>query len=170
MIRDGATVEIVDSQSGEDLTRAVLIQIIAERYPDKVAMFPATILHSMLRTNEALTELLRGYFQNAEKYLEYIQKHGTTNSLEQPMQWMKAWLESWLTLQRAKGAPKSANESLITDERQITERIAMLEERIEELEAEQIIENFSAAKNCSSWCQQQRRLRWSHSTRKPETG
>jgi polyhydroxyalkanoate synthesis repressor PhaR len=136
MIRDGATVEIMDSQTGEDLTHAVLIQIMAERYPDKVTMFPAAMLHSMLRANEAMTEFLQAYFHNAATYLEYLQKHATRGSLGQPMQWMKAWLDSWPIPQRAKGAPKSMDKSPLAGEQQIAERMARLEERIAELEAE----------------------------------
>jgi polyhydroxyalkanoate synthesis repressor PhaR len=136
MIRDGATVEIVDNQTGRDLTHVVLMQIIAERYPDKIAMFPAAMLHSMLRTNETIIEFLQAYFANAAKYLEFLQQQGTITSLEQPMQWMKAWLDSWPTLQRAKSAPKSLHEFVGSGDQQIAERMARLEERIAELEAE----------------------------------
>ena len=49
MIAGGLTVEIVDSQTGEDITRSVLVQIIAERHPDKMAMFPSAMLHACSR-------------------------------------------------------------------------------------------------------------------------
>ena len=65
MICDGATVEIVDSQTGEDLTRAVLVQIIAERHPDKIAMFPTAMLHSILRANDVMVDFLHDYFRNS---------------------------------------------------------------------------------------------------------
>jgi polyhydroxyalkanoate synthesis repressor PhaR len=136
LIRDGATVEIVDSQTGEDLTRTILLQIIAERHPDKFAIFPTAMLHSMLRANEVVSEYLQAYFRNALAYLEYVQMHAATGSLEQPMHWMKAWLDSWPMPPNAKSAPKSKTKSTTKSDRGIAERIERLEERIAELEAE----------------------------------
>ena len=137
LIRDGATVEIVDSQTGEDLTRTILMQIIAERHPDKIAMFPTAMLHSMLRANEEVSEFLQAYFRNALTYLEYLQKHGATGSLEQPMHWMKAWLDNWPMPPSAKGAPKPKRRTGRDDEQEeIAERIARLEKRIAELDGD----------------------------------
>jgi polyhydroxyalkanoate synthesis repressor PhaR len=135
MIRDGATVEIVDSQTGEDLTRTVLVQIIAERHPEKIAMFPAAMLHSMLRANDVMADFLREYFRNSIVYLDSLQKHGTTRPFEQPMQWMKAWLEQWPLPASAKSAPKPEGQASSDDEREFAERIARLEKRLTELEA-----------------------------------
>ena len=136
LIRDGATVEIVDSQTGEDLTRTILMQIIAERHPDKIAMFPTAMLHSMLRANEEVSKFLQAYFRNALTYLEYLQKHGASGSLEQPMHWMKPWLDNWSMPPSAKGAPKPKYKSGRDEGREIAERIAGLEKRIAELEAD----------------------------------
>ena len=97
MIRDGMTVEIVDSQTGEELTRAVLVQIIAEKHPDKMAMFPPAMLHSILRANDVMVNFLHDYFRNSLAYLDYFQKHGASEPLPQPMHWMKAWLDNWST-------------------------------------------------------------------------
>ncbi len=136
MIRDGATVEMVDSQTGDDITRTVLVQIIAEKHPDKIAMFPTAMLHSILRANDVMTEFLREYFRNSLTYLDYFQKHGASAPFEQPMHWMNAWLDSWPSQPIAKGAPKSEEQAAPDEEGEITERIARLESRIAELEAE----------------------------------
>ncbi|MEX2306227.1 MAG: polyhydroxyalkanoate synthesis regulator DNA-binding domain-containing protein [Pirellulales bacterium] len=136
MIRDGATVEIVDSQTGEDLTRSVLVQIIAEKHPDKIAMFPTAMLHSMLRANDVITEFLREYFRNSLAYLDYFQKHGASAPFDQPMHWMKAWLDQWPMTPVAKRAPKAEDKTASDDDREIAERIARLEQRIAELEAD----------------------------------
>lgn len=40
-------VEITDKQSGDDITRAVLSQIVLDRQPEKISLFPADILHSI---------------------------------------------------------------------------------------------------------------------------
>ena len=136
LIRDGATIEIIDSQTGEDITRSVLVQIIAEKHPDKIAMFPTAMLHSMLRANDVMTEFLREYFRNSLAYLDYFQKHGASAPYQQPMQWMKAWFENWPSQPIAKRAPKSEDQAVPSDDREIAERIAQLEQRIAELEAE----------------------------------
>jgi polyhydroxyalkanoate synthesis repressor PhaR len=128
LIRDGATVEIVDSQTGDDLTRAVLVQIIAEHHPDKIDMFPPAMLHSILRANDVMVDFLRDYFRNSLAYLDYFQKHGTSSSFEEPMPWMKAWLDNWPI--------KPAATSPGVDESELVERIGRLEQRIAELECE----------------------------------
>jgi polyhydroxyalkanoate synthesis repressor PhaR len=135
MIRDGATVEIVDSQTGEDLTGTVLVQIIAERHPDKIAIFPAAMLHSILRANDVMADFLREYFRNSIAYLESLQKHGAPLPFEQPMQWMKSWLEQWPVPASAKSAPNLPVQASSDDERELAERIARLEKRLAELEA-----------------------------------
>jgi polyhydroxyalkanoate synthesis repressor PhaR len=135
MIRDGTTVEIVDSQTGEDLTRIVLMQIIAERHPEKIAMFPTAMLHSILRANDVMADFLREYFHNSIAYLDSLQKHGASASFGDPMRWMTAWLANWPMAPGAKSAPNSKDTSPTNDERAFAERLARLEERIADLEA-----------------------------------
>jgi polyhydroxyalkanoate synthesis repressor PhaR len=136
LICGGATVEIVDSQTGEDLTRAILLQIIAEMHPEKIAMFPTAMLHSMLRANKSMTEFFQAYFRASLTYLEQLQEHGAAGSLKQPMQWMDTWFKTWPMPPNAKGAPKSKGSAATSEDRGIKERITRLEERIAELEAE----------------------------------
>jgi polyhydroxyalkanoate synthesis repressor PhaR len=136
LICDGATVEIVDSQTGGDLTRSILLQIIAEMHPEKIAMFPTAMLHSMLRANKLMTEFFQAYFRASLTYLDQLQRHGAAGSLKQPMQWMKAWLDSWPSSPSAKRAPKAKTRGAAKPDREIAERIERLEERIAELEAE----------------------------------
>lgn len=134
LVRSGKDVEIIDSQSGDDITRAVLVQMIAEGHPDKMAMFPSAMLHAMLRANDVMTGFLQDYFRNSLAYLDYLQQHGTSGSLKQPVHWMKAWLESWSKPTRdAEGAGQSADEESAGVD-PIAERMRQLEERIAQLE------------------------------------
>jgi len=135
LIRDGSEVEIVDSQTGEELTRTVLVQIIAEKYPDKFAIFPTAMLHSILRANDAMVDFLQEYFQNSLAYLDRFQVQGTP-SVEQPIHWMKAWLDQWPKPPSANRAPKPADKESDGAEAELAERIAGLEKRIAELEME----------------------------------
>ena len=93
MVQSGETIEILDSQSGEDLTRVVLTQIIMERQPEKMSLFPADMLHFIVRSNDAMSDFLRDYFRHSLTYLDYLQRHSSVTPLAQPMHWMKAWLD-----------------------------------------------------------------------------
>jgi polyhydroxyalkanoate synthesis repressor PhaR len=127
LIRDGSAVEIVDSQTGEDLTRTVLVQIIAEKHPTKFAIFPTAMLHSILRANDATVDFLHEYFRSSLTYLDQFQVQGTSPSVEQPMHWMKAWLDRWSMPSSANRAPKPADKESDNAEAELAERIAELE-------------------------------------------
>lgn len=141
LICEGQTVEIVDSQTEENLTRAILVQIIVERHPDKIAMFPTAMLHSILRANDVMVSFLQEYFRNSLAYLDYFQKHGASEPLGQPMHWMKAWLDN--LSERPQSTPSgsmSPTQLAPPDEGALHERIARLERRIAELEEENVIQ------------------------------
>jgi polyhydroxyalkanoate synthesis repressor PhaR len=133
LVRSGKDVEIVDSQTGEDLTRAILVQVIAERHPEKIAMFPSAMLHAMLRANDVMTGFLQDYFRNSLAYLDYLQQHGASGALAQPVHWMKAWLERW---SKPNGDAASADTFAEENEgdESIAEQVRRLEERIATLE------------------------------------
>lgn len=133
MVQAGETVEIRDSQSGDDLTRAVLTQIIMERQPEKMSLFPSDMLHFIVRSNDAMSDFLRDYFRHSLTYLDYLQRHSAATPLIQPMHWMKAWLDGIAPKPHAeekvrRDAPASADDKL-------ADRIHELEERLRQLEA-----------------------------------
>jgi polyhydroxyalkanoate synthesis repressor PhaR len=137
LVHSGKDVEIIDSQSGEDITRAVLVQMIAERHPDKMAMFPTAMLHAMLRANDMMAGFLQDYFRNSLAYLDYLHRHGSSAPLAQPVHWMKAWLESWSKPTRdAEHASPSAEDEAVGDAHAFSQRMRQLEERIALLEKE----------------------------------
>jgi len=133
MVQEGATVEIRDSQSGDDITQTVLTQIIMERYPEKMSMFPTGMLHLVLRSNGAMSGLLREYFRHSLTYLDYLQQQNqTTTSFLRPMNWVRAWLDNV-------GAPAATDtkeeETPSPESAQLSQRIRELEERIRQLES-----------------------------------
>lgn len=135
LIRDGYDVEIFDSQTGDDLTRSVLVQMIADKHPEKMAMFPAAMLHSILRANDVMTSFLRDYFRSSLAYLDYLKQHGAATSLNQPMHWMSAWLDSW---SKPSELGQEKSQSVEVDDRDdVALQIARLEQRIAELEKTQ---------------------------------
>ena len=95
-VQQGKTVEVTDSQTGESLTAAVLAQIIIDRQPDKILLFPVDMLHGIVRSNEMVTDFLRDYFLHSLTYLDYLQRHGASaKALVNPMHWAKVWMDGF---------------------------------------------------------------------------
>ena len=132
MVQAGHTVEIRDSQSGDDLTRAVLTQIIMERHPEKMSLFPTDMLHCILRSNDVMSSFLRDYFRHSLTYLEYLQRHSASASaLVQPMHWVKAWLDGIASVR-----PPSSESRPDEDSTPLNQRVEQLEERLKQLESD----------------------------------
>lgn len=89
----GRTVEVLDSKSGEDLTRQVLTQILAERHPRKMEMFPVAMLHNILRANDIAVDLWRGYLRQSLAAIEAWQK--ATIPFASPLDWMSPFLSAF---------------------------------------------------------------------------
>lgn len=131
LIQAGKTVEVTDSQTGESLTRATLTQIIMDRQPDKISLFPVDMLHSIVRSNDMVTDFLRDYFQHSLTYLDFLQRHGAgARTLVNPIHWAKAWIDGFKPTNGAVQATMNQEEELLS-------RIQKLEERIHELESKQ---------------------------------
>lgn len=132
MIQEGNNVEIRDSQTGEDLTRAVLTQMLLDRHPDKMALFPTAMLHFILRSNDVMSGFLRDYFRHSLTYLDYLQQHSRgASAFVQPMHWAKAWLDGLSSIAGG-GKPTAPTD----DSASLRARIDQLEQRLSELEAE----------------------------------
>jgi len=66
LVRDGYTVTVSDSKTGEDITARILAHLILEHDPPKLAAFPAELLHQIIRSNESLLrEFVEKYFNRA---------------------------------------------------------------------------------------------------------
>lgn len=61
LVGQGFDLAVTDSASGTDITPAVLTQMILDRDSEKLAIFPAPILHQIIRTQ---TQFLGGIFEN----------------------------------------------------------------------------------------------------------
>lgn len=139
-VKDGDRIEIKDSQTGEDLTRVVLTQILVERHPEKMLLFPTEMLHLILRSNDVMADFLRDYFLQSLTYLDYLQKHGgTTTKFAPPMHWLSAWMEGLTPNARdANGpAPPASAENSSPEEPDsdaLASRVEELEARIRQLE------------------------------------
>ena len=70
MVLSGQNVRVRDSKSDEDLTRVVLTQIILERHPERMKMFPVPCLHAILRADQMALNWLTLYFGQAMSFME----------------------------------------------------------------------------------------------------
>ena len=130
LVQRGRTVEIRDSQSGEDMTRTVLFQIIIERHPDKLSHFPSEMLHFLLRSNDLMSSFFGDYFRHSLTYLEYLRRHNPATTSLAPMQWVKTWLDN------VSATPKTDQDKPAKSESaQLALRVKQLEERLEQLES-----------------------------------
>jgi polyhydroxyalkanoate synthesis repressor PhaR len=91
-VRRGLTVTVRDSKTGEDLTRAVLTQILLERHPERMELFPVPFLHLAIRANEAMLGLLTEYVRQSLTYAELLQHAAPVNPLLAPQAWLRAFL------------------------------------------------------------------------------
>lgn len=135
MVQSGETVEIRDSQSGEDLTRTVLTQIIMERQPEKMALFPSDMLHFIVRSNDAMSDFLRDYFRQSLTYLDYLQRHSAATPLAQPIHWVKAWLDG--IAPKPPQEEKALRDTPSVPKDSLANRLHELEERLRQLESKE---------------------------------
>jgi polyhydroxyalkanoate synthesis repressor PhaR len=115
----GRTVEIRDSKTGDDLTRQVLAQILAERHPRKMEMFPVAMLHDIIRANEIGLDLWRGYMRQSLMAIEAWRMAAIP--FASPLDWMSPILSAFTP-------PASGPES-------VSRRIEELSDRVRRLEA-----------------------------------
>ena len=74
LVLGGKKIEVRDSRTGEDLTRSILTQILLERHPEKMEMFPVAMLHGILQANDLVLDFLRSYLRQSLAILEQMQQ------------------------------------------------------------------------------------------------
>ncbi len=84
LIRTGHDVQITDSKTGQDITVAVLSQILLELDSFKLSWFPNSLLHHVIRNDEPMVrEFMDVYFNQAFEW--FLQSR---QSMEQQMRQM----------------------------------------------------------------------------------
>jgi polyhydroxyalkanoate synthesis repressor PhaR len=128
MVREGHTVQVQDSRTNEDITRQILTQLLLERHPEKIGMFPVAMLHGLLQTNELVVEFWRGYLRQAMGMLQGLQQPtgAAGGGVPGPLNWMSAFFPGWMPAPGGGSAGDGAT----------AERLAGLEERLRKLEGE----------------------------------
>jgi polyhydroxyalkanoate synthesis repressor PhaR len=76
LICDGYEIAVTDSKTGQDITAKVLAQLIIELDPPKMGVFPAALLHQVLRSNERVVgEFVEKYFTRPLSAFFESQRH-----------------------------------------------------------------------------------------------
>jgi len=140
LVRGGQTIEVRDSRSDEDLTRVVLTQILLERQPERMEMFPIPLLHTILRANELSLEVLRVFMKLSMATLESFQAPRTLSPFASPFEWMRMFLPGFtspsLPGPRKPDEPREvAIETPGATVAQLSRRVAELEGRLRQLES-----------------------------------
>jgi polyhydroxyalkanoate synthesis repressor PhaR len=136
MIINGEDVCVRDSKSQEDLTRVILTQIILERHPERIKMFPVAFLHAILRADQFALNWMTIYFGQALTFLERV-----TSSRGAKLVPGIDFLQSLLPNVGKPTANELDNQSLPTDDelqvqQEMAVRMAEMERRLAQLESE----------------------------------
>jgi len=122
LVLEGRTIEVQDSRTGDDLTRQILTQILLDRHPEKIDIFPAALLQDLLRANELAVDLWRSYLRYALQAVDGFARPMSPIGLSLP--WLSALLPGWTQATPAAEGRES-----------MASRLAALEQRIAGLEA-----------------------------------
>ncbi len=109
----GQNIVVTDSKTGEDLTRALLAQMILERHPKRMELFPIWFLHHLLRTNDTMLDWLRVYLRQSFSYLESLTTAvPAAPPLAPGFDWLRPMMANWpLPLTPAAAAPQNESTS-----------------------------------------------------------
>ena len=149
MVRNGKNVRVRDSKTEEDLTRVILTQILLERHPERLQMFPVALLHEILRADQMALDWLTVYLGQAKNFIESLPTK-TAADLVPGMDYWKLWMPGSpnqtkppredapvesrrVDDQQADGEQADGERS--ESEKRMAERLAELERRLNELEA-----------------------------------
>ena len=131
LVLQGKRIEVRDSRSGDDLTRSILTQILLERHPEKMDMFPVAMLHGILQANDLVLEFLRTYLRQSLAILEQMQQPAPLAPFLAPMDWMRAMIPPTLAFPIPRPADPAPPSGRPED---LDARIAEMEQRIRRLE------------------------------------
>jgi len=131
LVRSGKQVQVVDAETGRDLTRVILTQIITEDAKDKPTGLPLELLRQLIMaSDEVRQEFLMWYLKSAFDAYEKVQDvvHSRLSEVQSailsPMEMMRRFLGTGAAAQATPEVPDSPAD------------VAALQKRVEELEAQ----------------------------------
>jgi polyhydroxyalkanoate synthesis repressor PhaR len=114
LIKEGRTLEVLDSATGEDLTKVILTQIILEEERGQRNLLPSDFLHQIIRSGEA------AYGELADRFVS-AGLSAVRAAQEQMETVVRGWLQPWAVLTKGEGE---------TEVSALRARVAELEARL----------------------------------------
>jgi len=164
LVQQGNSIQVTDSNSGADITNQVLAQMILERDPPKLDLFPAGLLHQVIQANQQiLHSFLERYFnrpldaflQSQQQFESYLRQAGVPEPNLMPLQWARSLMPNLGGNQNENGSavdPGSAGSDHApmdmsdesedsdgdsnTSAAELLEQIEAMKRRLEQLESE----------------------------------
>jgi len=89
LIKSGKEIQVIDTQTKEDITKLILIQTILENEKNKEDILPASFLHNLIKYGN---QIAKEYFDNSfimmmQPYISFqknLQKNMNTMGLQNP--------------------------------------------------------------------------------------
>jgi len=89
LIREGSEIKVIDSQSGEDISKVILIQVILESEKNKEDILPVSFLHMLIKYgNKVAKDFFENYFLMIFQPYNYVKDNYKKNiNMWQQMGW-----------------------------------------------------------------------------------
>ncbi|MEE9294783.1 MAG: polyhydroxyalkanoate synthesis regulator DNA-binding domain-containing protein [Phycisphaerae bacterium] len=138
LVGDGYELQVTDGKTGNDITNLVLTQILLERDAPKLDIFPASMLHQVIRTQreflgsvveQFFAQVLETHKTSQEQWIKFIRNTlgvDLTQPLN-PMDWRRGLMEAMTP-----SVPSSENSSDQRETQTPTE-VEALRRQVEEL-------------------------------------
>lgn len=99
IVREGRQIIVQDSKTGADITNVVLTQIILEHDPPKLDLFPASLLHQAIHSNQQmvrsfidqyLAQAMDAFSRSRQQFDEFLSRSGFSSlSPTAPFDWVR---------------------------------------------------------------------------------
>lgn len=150
LICEGHEIKVTDAKTGADITGKVLAQIILEKDPPKLDVFPVPLLHRLIRANEQLVrdfvekyfnQALSSFLQSQRQFEGYLRRMMGLESGQTPavMDWTRAMLGPFSPTfwrggseRREQPPPEAGDEDRANDE--LRTQVASLQQQVARLE------------------------------------
>ena len=133
LVRNGNDVQVVDAQTGDDITRVTLTQIIVDDAKQQPTGLPLELLRQLIVSSDQVgREFIMWYLKSAYEAYQTVQSKlqsgltGMQSAAMSPLTMMKGFLQGQITENRS---PETRSENT-AELQQLRERIAELEARI----------------------------------------
>ncbi|MEE8169632.1 MAG: polyhydroxyalkanoate synthesis regulator DNA-binding domain-containing protein, partial [Phycisphaerae bacterium] len=123
LVRQGNMIQVTASNSGDDISNVVLTQMILERDPPKLALFPASLLHQVIQANQQILgtfveryfgKALDAFLQSQNQFEDFLRRAGIPDPSIETAPWT-AGNAAKPTAQTARGADQQLQAQTIAE-------------------------------------------------------